>query len=176
MRRTGTRLRAFVRDLASGPEATLGIFALLLNFPGEMMQAPLFVDMRSSPHAAATMACLQATFGDMVIMLLAHAVVATHACDRRWMVTANGKQLMLFIAIGLSITVLIESLATRGLWISSWTYATAMPLLPGTGVGLLPVLQWLLLPPLIVWFTRRQLAGSKRERRRSANAARGDSA
>ena len=176
MRRTVTRIRAFVRDLVTGPETTVGIFALLLNFPWEMLQAPLFVDMRSSPHAAATMACLQATFGDMVIMLLAHAVVALRARDRRWMVTANGKQLMLFIAIGLSITVLIEWLATRGLWISNWTYTTAMPLLPGIGVGLVPMLQWLLLPPLTVWFTRRQLAGSERERRRSANAARGDSA
>ena len=160
MRWTGTSMLAAVRELVAGPEATLGIFALLLNFPWEMLQAPLFADMRSSLHPAATMACLQATFGDMVIMLLAHAVVAIHARDRRWMVTANGAQLMLFIAVGLSITVFIEWLATRGLWVSNWTYAPTMPLLPGTGVGLVPMLQWLLLPLLTVWFTRRQLAGS----------------
>ena len=158
-------MHATVRELIASPEATVGIFALLLNFPWEMLQAPLFADMRSSPHAAATMVCLQATFGDMVIMLLAYAVVAIHARDRRWMVTANGKQRVLFIAVGLSITVLIESLATRGLWVSNWTYAPTMPLLPGTGVGLMPVLQWLLLPPLTVWFTGRQLAGSTTGRR-----------
>lgn len=153
-------IRATVRELAEGPEATVGIFALLLNFPWEMLQAPLFADMRSSPHATATMACLQATFGDMVIMLSAHGVVALRTRDRRWMVAASGVQLVLFVGVGLSITVLIEWLATRGLWVSNWTYAATMPLLAGTGIGLLPMLQWLLLPLLTVWFARRQLSGS----------------
>ena len=160
MRCNSQSMRATVRELIEGPEATVGVFALLLNFPWEMLQAPLFADMRSSPHAAATVACLQATVGDMVIMLIAHAVVAIRARDRRWMVAASGGQLMLFIGIGLSITVLIEWLATRGLWISNWTYAAGMPLLPGTGIGLLPMLQWLLLPLLTVWFARRQLSGA----------------
>lgn len=153
-------IRAAVRELVESPEATVGIFALLLNFPWEMLQAPLFADMRSSPHATATMACLQATLGDLVIMLSAHGVVAIRTRDRRWMVAASGVQLMLFVGVGMSITVLIEWLATRGLWISHWTYAATMPLLPGTGIGLLPMLQWLLLPLLTVWFARRQLSGS----------------
>ncbi|MBC7939633.1 MAG: hypothetical protein H7Z19_07695 [Chitinophagaceae bacterium] len=152
--------RATVRELIESPEATVGIFALLLNFPWEMLQAPLFADMRSSPHATATMACLQATFGDMVIMLTAYAVVAIRTQDRRWMMAASGLQLMAFLSVGLSITVLIEWLATRGFWVSKWTYAATMPLLPGTGIGLVPMLQWLVLPLLTVWFTRRQLSGS----------------
>lgn len=153
-------MRNTIRQLVEGPEVTVGIFALLLNFPWEMLQAPLFADMRSSPHATATMACLQATFGDMVIMLLAHAAVAIRVRNRRWMMAANGVQLLLFVGVGLSITVLIEWLAARGLWVSNWTYAPTMPLLAGTGIGLLPMLQWLLLPLLTIWFTRRQLAGS----------------
>ena len=160
MRKISARTRAAVRGLIAGPEVTVGIFALLLNFPWEVLQAPLYADMRSSPHVAATLACLQATFGDMVIMLLAHAVVAIQAHDRRWMLAANGKQLLLFIAVGLSITMLIEWLATRGLWVSNWTYAPTMPLLPDAGIGLVPMLQWLVLPLLTIWFTRRQLAGS----------------
>ena len=152
-------MRATVRELVEGPEATVGIFALLLNFPWEMLQAPLFADMRASPHATATMTCLQATFGDMVIMLTAYAVVAIRTRNRRWMVAASGLQLMLFVVVGLPITTLIEWLATRGLWISNWTYAATMPLLPGTAVGLVPMLQWLLLPLLTVWFARRQLSG-----------------
>ncbi|WP_205527550.1 hypothetical protein [Halomonas sp. JS92-SW72] len=34
-----------------------------------------------------------------------------------------------------------------------------MPTLPLLGTGLAPLLQWLLLPPLIVWLARRQLLG-----------------
>jgi hypothetical protein len=144
----------------ASPEATVAIFALLLNFPWEILQAPLFAGMASSPHAEATRACLRATIGDMVIMLGSYAVVAVGWRNRRWMVTANGAQLALFIGIGLSVTVLIEWLAAQGRWVSTWSYLPAMPLLPGTGIGLMPVWQWLTLPLLTVWFVRRQLAGS----------------
>jgi hypothetical protein len=144
----------------ASPEATVAIFALLLNFPWEILQAPLYAGMASSPHAEVTRACLQATIGDMIIMLIAHAIVAIGWRDRRWMVVADRAQLALFTAIGVAITVLVEWLATRGLWVSSWSYLPTMPLLPGTGFGLAPVLQWITLPLLTVWFVRRQLAGS----------------
>ena len=144
----------------TSPEATVAIFALLLNFPWEILQAPLYADMASSPHSEAARACLRATIGDMVIMLVSHAGVVIGWRDRRWMVTANGAQLALFIAIGVSVTVLIEWLAVHRLWVSTWSYLPAMPLLPGTGIGLAPVLQWFTLPLLTVWFVRRQLAGS----------------
>jgi hypothetical protein len=32
-----------------------------------------------------------------------------------------------------------------------------MPTLPVLGTGLLPLLQWIFLPPLIAWFVHRQL-------------------
>jgi hypothetical protein len=32
-----------------------------------------------------------------------------------------------------------------------------MPVVPLLEVGLSPLLQWIVLPPLIVWFVRRQL-------------------
>lgn len=148
------------RTVMASPEATVAIFALLLNFPWEILQAPLYAGMASSPHAEVTRACLQATIGDMLIMLVAHAVVATGWRDRRWMLVADRAQLALFTAIGVSITMLIEWLATRELWVASWSYLPTMPLLPGTGIGLAPVLQWTTLPLLTVWFVRRQLAGS----------------
>lgn len=144
----------------TSPEANVAIFALLLDFSWNILQAPLYADMASSPHADVTVACLQATLGDMVIMLTSHAMVATGWHDRRWMLTANGTQLALFIVIGVLLTVLIEWLAVRRLWVSNWSYLPAMPLLPGTGVGLAPVLQWFTLPLLTVWFVWRQLAGS----------------
>ena len=52
-------------------------------------------------------------------------------------------------------TVLMEWLATGSL--NRWAYADSMPIVPFLGIGLLPALQWLLLPPLVVWFTRRQI-------------------
>ena len=54
--------------------------------------------------------------------------------------------------------IIVEALATGPL--KRWTYDEAMPRLPILGIGLLPLLQWLLLPPLVVWIVRRQISGN----------------
>ena len=40
--------------------------------------------------------------------------------------------------------------------LSSWTYSSLMPIIPGLGVGLVPVLQWIVLPPLVAALVARQ--------------------
>lgn len=156
--RSGASLSRAVGAVTDTPEFNVTTFALLFNFAWEILQAPLYEGMADMPHAQVTKACLQATAGDALIMLLAYSVVACAARSRRWIVKANGRQLALFIAIGVSITAAIELLATRGYWIGNWTYLSTMPLVPGTGIGLAPMLQWVVLPLLTVWFVRRQLA------------------
>ena len=151
------RLGRAVGALTNTPEFNVAAFALLLNFAWEILQAPLFVGMAEMPHAQVTKACLQATVGDAVIMLLAQGVVAVAVRRRRWMLASKGWQVPLFVAMGVSITAGIEWLATRGYWIASWNYLPTMPLVPGTGIGLVPLLQWIVLPLLTVWFVRRQL-------------------
>ena len=156
--RLGRAISRAAAAVTGTPEFNVATISLLLNFAWEMLQAPLFVGMADMPHAQGTRACLQAAFGDMLIMLLAYGAVAVVARNRRWIVAASGWQLAWFIAIGVAITVVIEWLATRGHWTNRWNYLPAMPLLPGTGIGLLPLLQWVVLPLLTMWFVRRQLA------------------
>ena len=156
--RVGTRLGRAVGALTDSPEFNVAAFALLLNFAWEILQAPLFVGMAEMPHAQVTKACLQATVGDAVIMLLAYGVVSVVVRSRSWILASKGWQLSLFVAIGVSITAGIEWLATRGYWMASWNYLPTMPLVPGTDIGLVPLLQWIVLPLLTVWFVRRQLA------------------
>lgn len=155
--RVGTRLGRAVGALTDSPEFNVAAFALLLNFAWEILQAPLFVGMAEMPHAQVTMACLQATFGDAVIMLFAYGVVSVVVRSRSWILAPKGWQLSLFVAIGVSITAGIEWLATRGYWMASWNYLPTMPRVPGTDIGLVPLLQWIVLPLLTVWFVRRQL-------------------
>ena len=57
----GASTTAAWHAVIASPEATVAIFALLLNFPWEILRAPLFADMASLPHAEATRACLRAT-------------------------------------------------------------------------------------------------------------------
>ena len=151
----GSRLR----DAADSPEVNVVGFASVLNFAWEILQAPLFAGMASAPHALAIKGCAQATLGDMVIMLFAHSTVAFVAQNRRWLLAPSGRQIVGFIGIGLTVTTVIEWLATSGHWVQRWTYAPAMPVLPIVGIGVAPLLQWLLVPLLVLWLVRRQLAG-----------------
>lgn len=138
------------------PELDLAIFAFLLNFPWEFLQAPLFAGMAQMPHWQAVKACTRATFGDVAIMLLAFWLVCAAFRNRHWILSPSPPQLALLVCIGVAITVVIERLALQGLWIDAWRYALEMPVVPGLHVGMAPVLQWIVLPPLVVWFVRRQ--------------------
>ena len=73
----------------------------------------------------------------------------------RWILRPSAGQIAGFIVIGVAITLVLELLATGPL--GRWEYAEVMPVLPLLGVGLTPVLHWILLPPLVAWFVRRQL-------------------
>jgi hypothetical protein len=58
-----------------------------------------------------------------------------------------------FFTVGLLLTVGLEYLHTEitGLW----AYDRAMPLLPVIGTGLAPILQWIFVPLLVLWYLRR---------------------
>ncbi len=146
------------------PEFNVAVFALLLNYPWEFAQAPLFAAMAEAPHWDAIKRCSTATLGDIVIMLIAYWSVAAIARSRYWITAPTAAHLMMFVAVGVTITVLIEQLALRGLWFGGWDYSSLMPVIPGIGVGLSPLLQWIVLPPLAVWFVRRQLAAVSHRR------------
>ena len=140
------------------PEFNVAIFALMLNFPWEVLQARLFTGMSDAPYVEAVNGCVQATLGDAVIMLLAYWSVAVVAGSRRWILGSTGPKLALFIAIGVSITGVIEWLATSGRWVRSWSYSSSMPVVPAVDIGLAPLLQWVIVPLLVVRFVRRQLS------------------
>jgi hypothetical protein len=145
-----------LRSILDVLELNVAIFALLLNFPWEFLQAPLFKDMASAPHWAAVKVCGLSTLGDALIALVAFWSVAATVRSRRWILRPTPRQVAGFVAVGLVITVLAERLGT-GL-LHRWAYAPAMPVIPVLGVGLSPILQWVALPLALVWFVRRQLS------------------
>lgn len=151
----------FSRHLRSAipwPELALASFALLLNFPWEIIQSPLFEGMASMPHGEALRYCSRAAFGDAGIMLVAFwTVAAASSSGRGWMQKSGNMPIAIFTIIGVLITTGIEVLATSGRWLEGWTYSADMPVLWGSNVGLVPILQWIILPPAAVLLTRRQL-------------------
>ena len=140
------------------PELPLAGFGFLLHFAWEMMQVPWFDGMLEASHGTVVWLCTRATFGDVVIMVFAFWVGSWTVRSRTWVVARFWRPVLVTIATGLLITVVFEWMATGML--DRWSYADTMPVVPGVGIGLTPFLQWLLLPPLVLWLTRNHILGS----------------
>lgn len=147
---------AFLIAIRDAPVTNLVLFAFLMSFPWEMLQAPLYAGMANAPHWSATLVCLVATLGDCVQFVAAFGITAAIFRNRDWIRIATCRQVFWFTAAGLAVTMLIEAAGVRGIgW--NWRYSALMPRLPLLGTGLSPVLQWVILPPLVIRLLRRQL-------------------
>lgn len=119
------------------------LVALSVNFVWEMLQSPLFAPMGG--WLAATARCAAASVGDGVIVVTIAAVGGV--LFRRWDWFARpGVIGRLFMATcGIAVAIVIER---RALSSGRWMYADAMPLVPALNVGVVPVLQMVVVPPL----------------------------
>lgn len=141
------------------PEFNIAVFSFVLHFVWEFVQAPTYAGMIEMNHWEGIKLCMSATFGDVGFALTAFVVTAVASRSRNWVLKSTSWQVALFIGVGIALTVVFEYYYTN---ISlRWTYSDLMPLVPPLGTGLSPLLQWLVIPPLVLWLTRRQIAGAK---------------
>lgn len=140
------------------PEAHVAFLGFLLNYPWEMLQAPFFAGMTDMRHWDAVRECSWATLGDAGLLVGAFWVGAAVQRTRGWMARPRPSAVAAFLATGLLATVVVEWLATE-VW-HRWEYGPRMLTLPVLGTGVTPLLQWLVLPPLLIWIVRRQLHGA----------------
>jgi hypothetical protein len=145
--------------LPAQPEVFIALYAFLLNFVWEMWQVPFFRDIGDGPHWSGVISCTQATFGDAAIALFAYGCVALSSRARFWLLAPARREIAAYLAIGLAVTIVFEALATGPL--ERWRYSEAMPTLPWLGTGVLPLAQWLALPPLVLWLARGQIRGAR---------------
>lgn len=138
-------------------------FGFLAHFAWEMLQIPWFAGMIEAPHGAIVWLCIRATGGDVVILVAAYWVASLAAGRRHWLVAGAGLPALVVVAVGVAVTVVFEWLATGPL--ERWQYGDAMPVVPVIDTGLAPLLQWIVLPPLILWLARRHILGSMALRR-----------
>ena len=136
--------------------AALFVISVLLNFPWEVAQMPLYVEGGSWSEFA--LHCVIPSLGDGLIVMLIFCVgwVALRRSD--WADQPGRASYALMLITGFSIAVIVEWVGFFGL--KRWSYTTSMPLLPGLGIGVVPVLQMLILPPVIFrmtgwWLARR---------------------
>lgn len=146
-----------VATLREWPELPIGLFAFLLHFVWEFLQAPFWVGMAELPHWEGVRTCTVATLGDVLIALVAFWIGALAARSRAWLLIPELAPTAIYMIVGLALTIIYEFLATGPL--ARWEYADSMPRLPGLGTGLVPVLQWLTLPVATLWLARRYAWG-----------------
>jgi hypothetical protein len=135
------------------PEINIAIFGFVLNFVWEVWQAPLFQNMTNWTGTMSAYHCTLASLGDVVILLVSFCVIALAARSRSWILHPKIPHVAGFIALGFVITVIIEAVAIQIL--HRWQYTPAMPTLPILGTGITPILQWLVIPPIIIVLMRR---------------------
>lgn len=115
-----------------------------------MLQAPAFTGMPDR-WLAATAECAQAAVGDSVIVLGLFATGALAFRDVRWFRPARAGRYAALIGAGMAVQVVMEWIMVYGA--GRWGYGADHPVLPLLGVGLLPVLQAVVLFPLVFWLT-----------------------
>jgi len=137
------------------PETHIAVFGFMTSFIWEMLQMPFF-DMGDMAYYRKTLGCTLASFADAGIMVLAYWATSLHRKNRDWMHEITRSSLAIYLLTGLAITIIAEKLATAMPQGSGWQYSDLMPVIPGTGIGLVPVLMWIIIPLLTLWFARRQ--------------------
>lgn len=148
-----------VRFLAT-PEANLFLFAFLLNFVYEVWQSPYY-EFYEKPFLIDKIKDLtHCTFGDSVITLISGWVVSALAHSRYWILNPTRKSTLIFTSMGLVITLVTETYRVNV------TRAYGVPVLavPGLGISSLAVLQWTILPPLVLYLARRHTLGYQEKR------------
>lgn len=134
------------------PELSLLAVALPLELLWEIAQAPLY-SIWQRGWGEIVYDLLHCSAGDLLILLVTFELVALIEGNRRWYVRRSILAATAFTLFGAGYTVFSEIYNVQIK--AAWSYGPSMPLVPGTDIGLAPLLQWLLLPPLIVWLLRR---------------------
>jgi len=137
------------------PELQIISWGFLLNVIWEFGHSPLYTD-HSLGWQYVIWSRLHCTVGDVMILISCFWINAIVFRTRFWMIERSVAAFCLFATLGIGYTIFSEWLNT--VVRQSWTYTETMPTL--FGIGLSPVLQWLLVP-LALWGVMRFQAYSK---------------
>jgi len=124
----------------------IAVLAFLLNFVWEVLQLPLYKDAAYDREHIAF--CALASVADALMVLLLYLCFALINKKPFWAQDMGFPQVFALMIIGGIGAIIAEMAHTAA---GNWTYADSMPILPVVNAGLLPVLQFLLLPALIYY-------------------------
>jgi hypothetical protein len=121
------------------------IASVAINFAWELAQAPLYEWPGDSRNV--WWHCFVASLGDGLMILLVFAAGWLGLGRFDWFVKPGVRGYLVMLVAGLALAVGVEFIAIQVL--KRWTYTQSMPRIPGLNIGIVPVIQMLILPPLI---------------------------
>lgn len=139
------------------PAARWTAWALALNLLWEGAQLPFYSFSPTTGPLEMAWDVIHCTAGDVGIAFGSFVAAALATRDPEWPVRRPWFGLAVALVVGLVWTVASEwqNVYVRG----AWAYAPSMPTI--LGVGLLPLLQWVLLPPMGLVMVRGQHARNR---------------
>ena len=149
----GCRGRIFI-----SAAATWALLAFLLNLPWEIAQLPLyeFPPDVGSPRIAYYV--LHCTAGDAMIATTIFLLTGLMLSGPDWPTTRPWTGAAMVTLLGVGYTAFSE---WRNVYeLSAWSYARAMPLV--FGIGLAPLLQWIIVP-IITLFVYRWISARRKQ-------------
>ncbi len=135
--------------------AVLFGLAVVVNYPWERAQSRLYV----LPDRAEVewWMCAAASVADGLVVLLIFQISRLAIGQPDWYLRPGARGYTVLLLSGAVISVAVEWIAIYGAqW---WAYSPHMPLVPGLNIGVAPLAQMLVLPPLIctllAWWHRK---------------------
>jgi hypothetical protein len=140
-------------DWVRGLRAYLAV-VVVANLIWEFAHLPLYSIWQFATPGELTFAAIHCTGGDVVIAATCLSIALVLAGDRRWPDRSFARVAALSIVLGIGYTIFSEwlNIVVR----ESWAYSELMPVVPGTGTGISPLLQWIVIPSLAMAVARRR--------------------
>ena len=127
--------------------------AFVLHLTWEFLQTPFFHE-KGIPLPAIAWARLHCGIADTAIQFLAFVLVALGRHKPLGPIHAGIMGKLGFIALGIAFTAAGEIYHVG--WLSDWSYSRFMPRVPILKIGWVPLLQWIVIPGLWLYWTSRR--------------------
>lgn len=110
----------------------------------EVAQLPFYTIWRNGTWREIAFAVVHCSAGDVMIAALVLLLALLLFGTERWPLERARPVIAATLVFGIAYTIFSEwlNVSVRG----SWTYSSLMPVLPIIGTGLMPVLQWMIVP------------------------------
>ena len=141
-----------IRSWENLPEIQLLMLSVPLQLLWEIAQFPLYTVWHEGDWSYILYGLIHCTLGDLLILLSVFWFVSLLNRSRHWIFSPSLFNVVLFTCFGLGYTIFSEIVNTRIK--STWGYTELMPIVPFIEIGGMPFLQWLLIPPVLIWLMR----------------------